>query len=76
MIEGELKKRITKAYSEYYRGDGSFGSKITDAIIDDAKKDIRQNSEIVTRYPKKGNVNDIRLSIPLPIWEYWFGDSS
>jgi len=38
--EGKLKKRITKAYSEYYRGDGSFGSKITDAIIDDAKKDI------------------------------------
>lgn len=37
---GELKERITKAYSQYYRGKGNFGSKVTDAIIDEAKREF------------------------------------
>jgi len=45
MSEGLLKKRITEAYSKYYRGESAFGSKITDSIIDEAKKDIMNGIE-------------------------------
>jgi len=69
MSEGLLKKRITEAYSKYYRGESAFGSKITDSIIDSAKKEF----PVIVYENGEGTISS---RIAIEWFKKWFGDSS
>lgn len=74
--EGELKKRMTKAYSDFYRGEGNYGSTVIDAIVDEAKKDFPTlEAGSFSKLPD-GTIMDSWAKEVIDWKKNWFGDSS